>query len=104
MKEKLIAWMNSRRYNSHLMRLIVGGYVAYLGIKIIVNQAEAGQFSVPMTLCALLLAICGVPITLISIYAVINGYSIEYKGKTDIFSADGNEETESGDTGEDGDR
>ncbi|MGM9604082.1 MAG: hypothetical protein ACI3XG_03380 [Faecousia sp.] len=82
MMEKLKGWMNSRRYNSHLMRLIVGGYVAYLGGKIIVNQYHDGAFSLPLTLCAILLIVLAAPVALISLYAVFNGYSAEYKGKT----------------------
>lgn len=84
MMEKLKAWMNSRRYNSHLMRLIVGGYVAYLGGKIMVNQYHAGTFSLPLSLCAILLIVLAVPVALISLYAVFNGYSAEYKGRTDL--------------------
>lgn len=84
MMEKLKDWMNSRRYNSHLMRLLVGGYVAYLGGKIMVNQYQAGSFSLPLSLCAILLIVLAVPVALISLYAVFNGYSVEYKGKTDL--------------------
>ena len=83
MKEKFIAWMNSRRYNSHLMRLLVGGYVVYLGCKIMKNQADAGSFSTALSICAVLLIVLGLPVALISLYAVYNGYSTEYQGKTD---------------------
>lgn len=81
MKEKLLAWMNSRRYNSHLMRLLVGGYIVYLGGKILANLAADGAFPVALTLCAVLLILLGLPVALISFYACLNGYSSEYKGK-----------------------
>lgn len=84
MKEKLIGWMNSRRYNSHLMRLIVGGYVSYLGFQIILDLYKKGQFELGLVLCALLLLIAGLPVAAISLYAVIFGYSLEYKGKVRI--------------------
>ena len=84
MMEKLKAWMNSRRYNSHLMRMIVSGYVAYLGGKIMYNQYHDGAFSLPLSLCAILLIVLAVPVALISLYAVFNGYSTEYKGKTNF--------------------
>ena len=82
--EKLKNWMNSRRYNSHLMRLIVCGYIAYLGGKIMVNQYRDGVFSLPLSFCAILLIVLAVPAALISLYAVFNGYSVEYKGKLDF--------------------
>ena len=84
MKEKLIAWMNSRRYNSHLMRLLVGGYIVYLGVKIMKNQADEGSFSPALSVCAVILILLGLPVALISLYAVYNGYSEEYKGKIDL--------------------
>lgn len=87
MLEKLIAWMNSRRYNSHLMRLLVGGYIAYMGIQIMINQYNDGAYDLPLSACAILLIVLGMPIALISLYAVFNGYSVEYKGKTNIFQA-----------------
>ena len=82
MKEKLINWMNSRRYNSHLMRLLVGVYIAYMGGKIMVNQYRDGVFSLPLSFCAVLLIVLALPVALISMYAVCHGYSVEYKGKT----------------------
>lgn len=84
MREKLKRWMNSRRYNSHLMRLIVCGYIAYLGGKIMVSQYQDGVFSLPLSFCAILLIVLAVPVALISLYAVFNGYSVEYKGKTNF--------------------
>ena len=84
MKGKLIAWMNSRRYNSHLMRLLVGGYVAYLGGKIMKNQAQAGSFDPILSICAVFLILFGLPVALISLYAVYHGYSVEYKGNTNM--------------------
>lgn len=85
MMDKLKDWMNSRRYNSHLMRLIVSGYIVYLSGKIMVNQYREGAFSLPLSLCAVLLIGLAAPVVLISLYAAINGYSVEYKGKN-IFS------------------
>lgn len=84
MKEKLIAWMNCRRYNSHLMRLLVGGYIVYLGAKIMKNQADEGTFSPALSICAVMLILFGLPVALLSLYAVYNGYSEEYKGKIDL--------------------
>ena len=95
MMDKLKAWMNSRRYNSHLMRLIVGGYVAYLGGKIMVNQYHDGTFSLPLSLCAILLIVLAAPVALISLYAVFNGYSTEYKGNTNISDSSQDELEES---------
>lgn len=81
MKEKLIAWMNSRRYNSHLMRLLVGGYVVYMGGKILSNLYQDGAFPPALTVCAVLLIVLGLPVVLLSLWACLNGYSTEYKGK-----------------------
>lgn len=85
MKDKLLAWMNSRQYNSHLMRLLVGGYIVYLGGKILSNLAQDGAFPLLLTLCAVLLILLGLPVALISLYACLNGYSSEYKGKPNFW-------------------
>lgn len=100
MKEKLTEWMNSRRYNSHLMRLLVGGYVVYLGGQIMVNQYRDGAFSLPLSLCAVLLIILGLPVAIISLYAVYNGYSVEYQGKTNAFQRSRDAEPEEDNTQE----
>ena len=92
MKEKLIAWMNSRRYNSHLMRLLVGGYVVYLGGKILSNLYKDGVFPPALTLCALVLILLGLPVALLSLWACLNGYSTEYKGKPDFWKGRQEEE------------
>lgn len=84
-KEKLIQWMNSRGSSSHLMRLLVGGYIAYLGVQIILDLYKRGQMDVPLLLCALILLMAGLPVAGISLYAVFNGYSAEYKGKINAF-------------------
>lgn len=94
MKEKLIAWMNGRNYNSHLLRMIVGGYIAYMGIQIMLNQYRDGAFQVILSLCAILLILAGTPVALISLYAVLHGYSEEYKGKTSIFRKDAEDANE----------
>lgn len=99
MKEKLLAWMNSRRYNSHLMRLLVGGYIVYLGGRILANLAADGAFPVALTLCAVLLVLLGLPVALISFYACLNGYSSEYQGKPNFWK--GRQEESSDGTGED---
>lgn len=99
MKEKLIAWMNGRNYNSHLLRMIVGGYIAYMGIQIMLNQYRDGAFQVILSLCAIFLILAGTPIALISLYAVLHGYSEEYKGKTSIFRKDA-EKSDAGDENE----
>lgn len=85
MKEKLIAWMNSRRYNSHLMRLLVGGYVVYLGGKILSNLYKDGAFPPALTACALALILLGLPVAALSLWACLNGYSTEYQGKPDFW-------------------
>ena len=92
MKEKLIAWMNSRRYNSHLMRLLVGGYIVYLGGKILSNLYKDGVFPPALTLCALVLILLGLPVALLSLWACLNGYSTEYKGKPDFWKGRQEEE------------
>lgn len=80
MKEKLIAWMNSRNYTSHMMRMLVGGYIAYLGIDIFLDMYKSGAYSIPLCLFGGLMILCGAPIAVISLYGVVSGYSKEYKG------------------------
>lgn len=81
MKEKLISWLNSRNYTSHMMRMLVGGYIAYLGIDIFLDMYKSGEYTIPLCLFGGIMILCGAPIAVISLYGVTSGYSKEYKGK-----------------------
>ena len=81
-KEKLIAWMKRQRNSSHLIRLIAGGYVAYLGACVFVDyfkgKADAGFV---LILCAALIMLAGAAIAVVTLYAYLNGYSVEFGGR-----------------------
>lgn len=81
-KEKLIAWMKRQRNSSHLIRIIAGGYVAYLGACVFSDyfkgKADAG---IGLILCAALILLAGAAIAVISLYAYLNGYSVEFGGR-----------------------
>lgn len=94
MLQKLKNWMNSRRYQSHTMRLIVGGYIAYLGFDIMLDQYKKGSFDPLLSVIAVLMILLGTPIALLSLYAVVYGYSTEYQGKTNFFRANAKREDE----------
>ena len=81
-KEKLIAWLKTQRNSSHLIRVVAGGYVAYLGGCVFSDyfkgEAEAGFV---LVLCAALLMLVGAAIAVVSLYAYLNGYSVEFGGQ-----------------------
>ena len=81
-KEKLIAWMKRQRNSSHLIRIIAGGYVAYLGACVFADyfkgEADAG---IGLILCAALILLAGAAIAVVSLYAYLNGYSVEFGGR-----------------------
>lgn len=92
MKEKLINSLNNTRNASHLIRVIAGGYVAYLGGTVVYGRFNGDEVTIPLLLCAIALVLVGAAIAFLGLYAVLNGYSIEYKGKKPWAASDEDEE------------
>ena len=81
MKEKLIGIFNRTRYSAHIIRAIVGLYVAYTCGKVTVDYFRTDEVTLPMMLGSGAVALCGVAITLLAGWAIAKGYSVEYKGR-----------------------
>ncbi len=80
MKEKLINMLNGTRNTAHVLRTIVGAYVVYICGKVAVDYFRTDEVTLPLMLGAAVVALCGLAISLLGLWALIKGYSIEYKG------------------------
>ncbi|MDO4982467.1 MAG: hypothetical protein Q4E35_02800 [Eubacteriales bacterium] len=96
MKEKLIAWMKTGKYAMHLLRAIVGGYVVYLGAQVISDVIKNGDGSFLLVSLAVLIALAGLAITGVSLWAVLGGYCADYRGNNPA-DDDGNAEEKTDD-------
>lgn len=95
MKERLIGILNRTRNSAHFIRAIVGAYVAYSCGKVAAGYFTTDEVTLPMMLGAAAVALCGLGIALLSLWAIAKGYSIEYGGKAPwTMAEDGEEETE----------
>ena len=72
--------MLKQRSSSHILRSILGGYVTYLGGSIIYDFFAGEEVTTAQLLCAFPLALVGLVIVAVGLYAVLNGYSVEYNG------------------------
>ena len=95
MKEKIINMLNRTRNSAHFIRAIVGVYVAWTCGKVSVDYFKTDEVTLPMMLGSGLVALCGVAITALALWAIAKGYCVEYKGKSPwTMPADGEEESE----------
>ena len=96
MKQKLIAMLSRTRNSAHLIRALVGAYVAYTCGRVTVAYfTTTDEVSLPMMLGSAAIALCGVAILALALWAVAKGYSIEYGGKSPwTMPEDGEDETE----------
>lgn len=81
MKEKLIGIFNRTRSSAHVIRAIVGLYVAYTCGRVTIDYFRTDEVTLPMMLGSGVVALCGVAITLLAGWALAKGYSVEYKGR-----------------------
>ena len=94
MKQKLIAMLSRTRNSAHLIRALVGAYVAYSCGRVTVayfTPAEE-EVSLPLMLGSAVVALCGVAITALALWALAKGYSVEYGGKSPWTMPEGEEE------------
>ena len=96
MKQKLIAMLSRTRNSAHLIRALVGAYVAYsCGRVTVAYFTTTDEVSLPLMLGSAVVALCGVAILALALWAVAKGYSIEYGGKSPwTMPEDGEDETE----------
>ena len=91
MKEKIIAWMKTRRYNSYILYLVVGGYLLYQAWMIVRDVGQAQGSPAPLYIAAALFFAVGPILAGGSLYAMSKGYFAER------VAAEKQEEQESGD-------
>ena len=94
MKERLIGILNRTRNSAHFIRAIVGAYVAYSCGKVAAGYFTTDEVTLPMMLGAAAVALCGLGIALLSLWAIAKGYSIEYGGKSPWTMTEDEEEPE----------
>ena len=96
MKQKLIAMLSRTRNSAHLIRALVGAYVAYsCGRVTVAYFTTTDEVSLPMMLGSAAVALCGVAILALALWALAKGYSVEYGGQSPwTMPEDGEEEAE----------
>ena len=77
--EKLIDWMETRRYNTYLLWLVVGLYLLYLAFQMASGKVAEGVDPALKIGLALVFAIIGFALAAISLFAVLKGHYIENK-------------------------
>ena len=83
MKQKLIAMLSRTRNSAHLIRALVGAYVAYSCGRVTVAYFTApDEVTLPMMLGSAAVALCGVAILALALWALAKGYSVEYGGQS----------------------
>ena len=92
--DKLINWMETRRYNSYLLWLVVGLYLVYLAFQMVSGRVAEAVAPALKLLLALLFALLGVVLAGISLFAILKGHYIENKQHRP--TEDGEEENKNG--------
>ena len=75
--EKLYSWMEKRRYNSFLLRLVIGVYLCYLSLQLFRGTVGADASRGLVLTLALLFFAVGALLTAISLIAILHGHYIE---------------------------
>ena len=76
--EKLYSWMEKRRYNSFLLRLVIGVYLCYLALQLFRGTVGADASRGLVVVLALLFFALGGLLTAISLIAILHGHYIEH--------------------------
>ena len=76
--EKLYSWMEKRRYNSFLLRLVLGVYLCYLSLQLFRGTVGADASRGLVVALALLFFAIGAALTAISLIAILHGHYIEH--------------------------
>ena len=76
--EKLYGWMEKRRYNSFLLRLVIGLYLCYLSMQLFRGTVGADASRSLVLILALLFFAIGAALAAISLIAILHGHYIEH--------------------------
>ena len=77
MKEKLIARMKAAPTNMHFLRMLVGGYITYLGGGVVLDAVRGQAVGTGLLLLSVLLLLCGIAILAFSLYALLMHYTAD---------------------------
>ncbi len=75
---KLYVWMEKRRYNSFLLRLVVGVYLCYLSLQLFRGTVGADASRALVAVLAVLFLALGVLLAAVSLIAILHGHYIEH--------------------------
>ena len=75
--EKLYGWMEKRRYNNFLLRLVIGLYLCYLSMQLFRGTVGADASRSLVLILALLFFAVGAALAAISLIAILHGHYIE---------------------------
>jgi len=92
MKEKLINWMKAAPKVSHTIRILAGGYLAYLSYGMFTDPTS--EINAFVILCGALFAIIGAFLLISSLIALNKGYYSDY---IDMSAVDEEEESDTQD-------
>ena len=76
--EKLYAWMEKRRYNSFLLRLVLGLYLCYLSMQLFRGTVGADASRSLTLILSLLFFVIGAALVAVSLIAILHGHYIEH--------------------------
>ena len=76
--EKLYGWMEKRRYNSFLLRLVIGVYLCYLSLQLFRGTVGADASRTLTLILALLFFAIGAVLVAVSLIAILHGHYIEH--------------------------
>ena len=77
MKDRIIERLKQTSSTTHYLRLIVGGYVVYLGGGILWDAIQGAAVEALMLVLASVLVLCGAAIVGMCLYALIKHYTLE---------------------------
>ena len=76
--DKLYVWMEKRRYNSFLLRLVIGAYLCYLSLQLFRGTVGADASRALTLILALLFFAIGAALVAVSLIAILHGHYIEH--------------------------
>ena len=76
--EKLYVWMERRRYNSFLLRLVIGLYLCYLSLQLFRGTVGADASRTLTLILSLLFFAIGAVLVVVSLVAILHGHYIEH--------------------------
>lgn len=77
MKQKLDTWLRASSETAHYLRLVVGGYIAYLGGDIILGFIRGEAGGAPLLALSIFLVLAGAAVAAVCLYALLRGLSLE---------------------------